>query len=397
MTVLDASGFIARRMRFGGSIAVVSIAVSFFVMIIAVAVSSGFRKEIRDGISSSTGDIQLMPVEMNWISEDSPVGASPSYLAEVEALPEVQSITPAVYRAGIIKKDGEIHGAIFKGVVNPPATASGADSVKFGVSIPSHLGKLLNLGPGDRMPAYFIGETVKVRNFNIVSVYDGIMDGSDEAVVLADIKDLQRLNGWEEDEVSMLEVSLVPHARGAADMSRVNAEIGEIVLESMDDEDDTLIPTSLLDRYPQIFDWLSLLDFNVFVILILMTVVAGFNMVSGLLIMLFRNISTIGILKSMGMTDRMIAKVFLRVSSKVVLKGLAAGNALALAFCLLQGLTHLIKLNPENYFVSFVPVHVDVPAVILADIAAFAVILLILLIPCLFISRIDPSRTVRAQ
>ena len=152
-----------------------------------------------------------------------------------------------------------------------------------------------------------------------------------------------------------------------------------------------------MDRYPQIFDWLSLLDFNVFVILILMTVVAGFNMVSGLLIMLFRNIPTIGTLKSLGMTDRMIAKVFLRVSSKVVLKGLLAGNALALAFCLIQGRTHLLRLNPENYFVSFVPVHVNVPAVIAADIAAFAVILLILLIPCLFISRIDPSKTVRAQ
>ncbi|MDD7136446.1 MAG: FtsX-like permease family protein, partial [Bacteroidales bacterium] len=115
------------------------------------------------------------------------------------------------------------------------------------------------------------------------------------------------------------------------------------------------------------------------------------------LIMLFRNIPTIGTLKSLGMTDRMIAKVFLRVSSKVVLKGLLAGNALALAFCLIQGRTHLLRLNPENYFVSFVPVHVNVPAVIAADIAAFAVILLILLIPCLFISRIDPSKTVRAQ
>ena len=269
--------------------------------------------------------------------------------------------------------------------------------MKLGVSIPSRLATLLGLSPGDRMLTYFIGEAVKVRNFNVVSVYEGIMDNSDELVVLADIKDLQRLNGWDENEVSMLEVCLAPHARDAASMSRITAEIGEIVLERQGDDEDTLIPTSVMDRYPQIFDWLSLLDFNVFVILILMTVVAGFNMVSGLLIMLFRNIPTIGTLKSLGMTDRMIAKVFLRVSSKVVLKGMLAGNALALAFCLIQGRTHLLRLNPENYFVSFVPVHVNVPAVIAADIAAFAVILLILLIPCLFISRIDPSKTVRAQ
>lgn len=384
-------------MRFGGSIAVVSIAVSFFVMIIAVSVSSGFRQEIRDGISSCTGDIQLMPVDMNWISEDSPVSAVPGYLGAIDSLPGVSSVSPAVYRAGIIKKDGEIHGAVFKGVENAPSVAAGADSVKLGVSIPSRLATLLGLSPGDRMLTYFIGEVVKVRNFNVVSVYEGIMDNSDELVVIADIKDLQRLNGWDENEVSMLEVSLAPHARDAASMSRITAEIGEIVLERQGDDEDTLIPTSVMDRYPQIFDWLSLLDFNVFVILILMTVVAGFNMVSGLLIMLFRNIPTIGTLKSLGMTDRMIAKVFLRVSSKVVLKGMLAGNALALAFCLIQGRTHLLRLNPENYFVSFVPVHVNVPAVIAADIAAFAVILLILLIPCLFISRIDPSKTVRAQ
>lgn len=384
-------------MRFGGSIAVVSIAVSFLVMIIAVAVSSGFRHEIRDGISSCTGDIQLMPVDMNWISEDFPVGASPEYLDDILSLPGVASVTPAVYRAGIIKNGGDIHGAVFKGVETAPAKASGADTVKLGVSIPSRLGKLLGITVGDRLLVYFIGETVKVRNFNVVSVYEGIMDGTDEMVVMVDIKDLRRLNGWEEDRASMLEVNLQPNSRGAADMSRLTAQVGEIVLEGQGEDDDTLVPTSVMDRYPQIFDWLSLLDFNVFVILVLMTIVAGFNMVSGLLIMLFRNISTIGTLKALGMTDMMIAKVFLRVSSKVVLKGLLAGNALALSFCFIQGWTHFLKLNPENYFVPFVPVHINVPAVVLADLAAFAVILVILLIPCLFISSIDPSRTVRAQ
>ena len=132
-------------------------------------------------------------------------------------------------------------------------------------------------------------------------------------------------------------------------------------------------------------------------ILVLMTIVAGFNMISGLLILLFRNISTIGTLKSMGMTDRAISEVFVRVAANLVLKGMLIGNAIALLLCLVQGTTHFIRLNPDNYFVSFVPVHVNPWLIIGADLASFLVILLFLLLPSLFISRVDPAKTVRAQ
>ena len=158
-----------------------------------------------------------------------------------------------------------------------------------------------------------------------------------------------------------------------------------------------LVATAAVDRYSTLFDWLNLIDFNVGAILILMTIVAGFNMISGLLILLFRNISTIGTLKALGMTDKGIAGVFLRVSSRIVLIGMAAGNALALLFCLIQGSTHLIRLNPENYFVSFVPVKVDLLSVLAADAAASAAIMLLLLIPSMFISKVDPSETVKSE
>ena len=372
----------------------VSIAISFLIMIIAVSVSSGFREEIRSGISDLTGDVQLMPVDMNYISETSPVSSQPSFLGEIEALPEIDAIVPAVYRAGIIKKGENIHGVLFKGI---PREHSEGDSVKLAVSIPTRLSDLLDLHEGDRMLSYFVGENVKVRNFTVTDVYEGIMDGTDNIIVLADIEDIQRLNGWNSDEVSTLEMSLHPAYRTAAGMRRVTDEVGMIALENIGDEDDTLVATSVMSRYPQIFDWLGLIDFNVLFILVLMTIVAGFNMISGLLIMLFRNISTIGTLKALGMTDRSIAKVFLRVASVIVLKGLAIGNLTALLLCWVQGRSHLLKLNPENYFVSFVPVHLNLPAVLLADVVSFAVIMVLLLIPCLFISRVDPAQTVRAQ
>ena len=174
-------------------------------------------------------------------------------------------------------------------------------------------------------------------------------------------------------------------------------EIGAIVNAYSFDSETPVVATSSSSKYPQLFDWLSLIDFNVFVILLLMTVVAGFNMISGLLIMLFENISTIGLLKALGMTDRAISKVFLSSSAVLVLKGMAIGNAFALLFCMIQDYTHVLKLDPENYFVSFVPVHVDFCAVLVADLSAFIGIMILLLLPALFISRVDPAQTVRVK
>ena len=391
---MDASGFIARRLRFGGRIAMVSIAISYLIMIIAVAVSSGFREEIRDGISDMAGDVQLMPADMNFISDSSPISSSLDYLTDIEELTEVQDIVPAIYRAGIIKKGENIHGVLFKGIPRDPETA---DTVKLGVRIPSRLCDLVGIQEGDKMLSYFIGDNVKVRNFNVTGIYDGIMDGTDNIIVLADIEDIRRLNGWAPDEVSTLEIGLAPAYRNSSGMRSAADKIGMIALENAPDGEGPLIATSVISRYPQIFDWLDLIDFNVLFILILMTIVAGFNMISGLLIMLFRNISTIGTLKSLGMTDRSIAKVFLKVASVIVLKGMAIGNAVALVFCGLQKWTHILKLNPENYFVPFVPIHLDIPMIITADVLSFVVIMLLLLIPCLFIARVDPAQTVRAQ
>ncbi len=372
----------------------VSIAVSFLIMIIAVSVSSGFRNEIRDGISDLTGDVQLMPVDMNYISETSPISVNQSFMSDIEAIPQVRKITPAVYRAGIVKKGESIHGVLFKGT---PRERSEPDAVKLGVSIPVRLSEMLGLKAGDRLLTYFVGEKVKVRNFNITEVYEGVMDGTDNIIVLADISDLQRLDGWTSDEASVLELTLVPGARTDVGMRAVTDEVGHIALERTGEDDDTLIATSVISRYPQIFDWLNLIDFNVLFILVLMTIVAGFNMISGLLIMLFRNISTIGTLKSLGMTDRSIAAVFLRVASVIVFRGMLIGNGIALVLCGIQKWTHLVKLNPENYFVPFVPVRLNLPAVLAADVISWLVIMLLLLIPCLFISKVDPAQTVRAQ
>lgn len=390
---MDVSLFIASRLRFKGRLAMICIAVSFLVMIIAVAVSSGFRNEIRDGISGFSGDVMITPVNMNYIGETSPIGRYPSWLDSVSSLEGVKELHPTVYRAGIVKNADNIHGVIFKGV-----ESFGEDTLgSMTVMLPSRLAAMLSLEPGDDMPAYFIGERVRARKFKVASIYEPVADMEDVMVVYAALADMQRLNGWAEDEVSSMEILLKDRYRNVREMQAISDKVGFTIFSSASEDDDTVVASSAVESYPQLFDWLDLIDSNVLFIMVLMTVVAGFNMISGLLIMLFENISTIGLLKALGMTDMSIAKIFLASSSVIVLKGMAAGNLLAFAFCAVQGLTHFLALDPANYFVSFVPVHIDIGLVLLADLAAFCVIMLLLLIPSLFIAKVDPAKSVTVR
>ena len=397
---MDVSFFISRRLRFRRRIVTASIAVSFLVMILAVSISSGFRYEIRKGISSVVGDIQLTPPDQNVLGEASPIEASPDYIPALEELEGISSIVPVVYRAGIVKNGGNIHGVLFKGIEGGPASVSGveiADSIALPVSIPGRLAEITSLKCGDRMLAYFVGQNVKMRQFNIVSVHDVMVEADDNLIVLAEMSDLQRLLSWDEDKASAIEIILDPSYKDEESIKEITMDVGTIVNAYSEDSEYPVIATSALSIYPQIFDWLNLIDFNVFFILLLMTIVAGFNMISGLLIMLFENISTIGLLKALGMTDKAIAKVFLSSSAVLVGKGMLVGNALALIFCIIQGATGLVPLNPENYFVSAVPVHLDMGWILAADVMSFVVIMLLLLIPCLFISKVDPADTVRVR
>ena len=392
---MDASLFISRRLRIKGKIAMISIAISFLVMIIAVSVSSGFRNEIRAGISSVSGDIQLLPLNMNLMDEAAPVESDASYLPYVKEIETVEKVIPVIYRAGIVRYNEEIHGVLVKGMPVEELPFDKPDSVSLAVSIPRRLSELTGIKEGDRMLTYFVGEKVRARQFNVVSVYDSMLETDDKLVVYSDLKDMQRLNGWSENLVSAMEIMLSPEGRDH--IEDVTSQVGAVVYAYTGENEASVYADSCVSRYPQIFDWLNLMDFNVVFILILMTIVAGFNMISGLLIMLFENISTIGLLKTLGMTDKAITKVFLSSSAVLTLKGMAIGNALAIIFCIVQSSTHLLKLDPVNYFVSYVPVYPDLGLILTADLFSFCAIMLLLMIPCLFISKVDPAETVRVR
>lgn len=382
--------FIASRLKFRRRIVTISVAVSYFVMIIAMAVSSGFRCEVRNALSLLGGDIQLGPANLNFLDEARPVDVAPSYLPLLEEVDGVESVEPVVYRAGIVKLGDNIQGVMVKGVPS-------SDSTSLSVSIPRSLSEIGGIGVGDKMLTYFVGEKVKVRNFTVASIYDPAVEAEDRLVVYADMKDMQRLNGWSSDQASLLEIRMKPRCRDEANIEAATQEVGFIAYAHSTDEMGDVFASSTPSRYPQLFDWLDLLDFNVLFVLVLMMLVAGFNMISGLLITLFENISTIGVFKAMGMTHGSIAKVFLVSSASTVLKGMLVGNAVAVVFCLLQDWLHLLKLDPVNYFVSFVPVEMDIVSILSVDLISFALIMLLLLVPCSFISRIDPADTVRVR
>lgn len=397
---MDGSLFIAKRIRNKGRIAMIVIAVSFFVMIISIAVSSGFRQEIRQGLTSMGGDIQLSTIRMDYLDEKSPVSTDQSFLADISEMDEVEGIEPVVYRAGIAKTADNIYGVLLKGISGTAFERTGVnidDSLQLAVAIPSSLSEVSGLEVGDRMLTYFVGEKVKARQFVISQIYEPLLKTDDRYLIYADIDDMRRLNGWSDTDASMLEVILKDDSKDIGEIDDIAGEMGALIYAGADETDDDLIAYSVSSRYPQIFDWLNLIDFNVFFIIVLMVIVAGVNMISGLLILIFENISMIGLLKSLGMRDRSIAKVFLASSSVLVLKGMTVGNILAVAFCAVQNVTHFLRLNPENYFLSFVPCHLDFGSILIYDVAAFVAIMLLLLIPSLYISRIDPAETVRMK
>ena len=389
---------IARRLSHKGRVVTAAVSVSFLVVIIAVAVSSGFRYEIRDGLSELTGDVQLTMADMNYLDESSPVSISQSYLPHVEQIKGVRSVDPVIYRAGIVKHEGDIYGVMIKGVEGGVTSVTGTavpDSVALSVAIPASLAESAGLTVGNRLLTYFVGEKVKVRQFNIVDVYEPIVRTDDRFLVYASIEDMQRLNGWSEDQTSMFEVTLEDEYKDEFMMQEVSCNISDAVHVYRSEDDDRLIAVSSVDRFPQIFEWLALIDFNVVFVLVLMIAVAGVNMITGLLILLFENISTIGLLKALGMNNREIMNVFLTRAAGTVLKGMFIGNVIAFALCFIQQMTHVLTLDPVNYFVSYVPVHLNVSDILTADIIAFISIMLLLVLPSLFVLKIDPSRTIK--
>ncbi len=399
--------FIAKKIKTSSSnaIACASVAISILVMFMAIVISDGFKKEIKATSVGFSGEVFLIAPGQDITNHLYPIGGRPSYIDKVKEIRGIKSVNEVAYSAGMLKSDDSVQGVLFKGVDStycldffgkylvegklPEFTGKRSSNQ---ILISRRLANLMNYSCGDKITAYFVGESVRLRRFTITGLYDVQLDELDKTLAIVDIRHTRRLNGWEDDQVSNIEIALA----SKGNPRRVSSEIERIILEEPW-KDDSVVVSQIRYIYPHIFDWLDLLNMNVLIIMVLMIVVAGFNMISGLLIILFEKISMIGLLKALGMKTMDICKVFIYRGSFVVFKGLIIGNILAIILSTLQGVFHIMKLNPANYFVDHIPVYVNVPKILLLNVCSFAVMILIMIIPSLFIARVQPDRTIKVQ
>ena len=394
-----------RWSRTSNTIAWISVGLSVAIMIVAIAVVSGFKQEIRSRVTGFMGSVMLVQPGQNPINEHYPFSENLTYRETLQVEPGVTDVAGVAWRSGLIKTDTNIDGLYFKGVDSLYKLDFFRDCLVEG-ELPDYHGRISNdillsrptaqkLGfiVGDDVVAYFIGEEVKVRKFRLCGLFEAGLEEIDNRMALADRRHVQRLNGWAGDEVSSIEIRLRPDVP----IERMADRIDEFVFAHAGEDDTALYVTQVKKLYGHLFDWLTLLDFNVLMILALMVVVAGFNMISALLIILFEKISTIGLLKALGMTSREVGKVFLLRAWQLVAKGMLWGNVVGIAVCLIQQWTKLIKLDPASYFVNAVPIHLSIGQLLLLNLAAAALLMLLISLSTRFISRISPDRTMRVE
>ncbi|MFA6335343.1 MAG: FtsX-like permease family protein [Bacteroidales bacterium] len=383
-----------------------SVAVSVFVMVLAIAVSDGFKHEIRTKAIGFSGEIILNSPGVESTTNLFPITNDLSYINDLKALPEVRTIQSFAYRSGMLKSGNQIQGVILKGIgegydwkffssslsQGRLPDFSGATASKE-IILSERLAEMMGFSVGDAVQIYFIDKTIRVGKYNLVGLYDAQLEDIDKTLIIADLREVQRLNGWADNEISGLEILL--HDRDKID--EAGEKIDQLVLEKFTKSDPSVAVTRINEIFPHLFDWLRLLDFNVLIVLILMIIVAGFNMISGLLIILFEKISMIGLLKALGMRDSGIHRIFLYRASFIVFWGMVIGNLLAVILALLQKWFAIISLDPANYFVKSVPIYLNFPKIAVFNLAAFAIIMIVMLFTSFFISRISPESSIRVK
>ena len=385
-------------------IAMVGIALSLAVMIVAVAIITGFKKEISNKVTGFGAHIQIQNLDSNLSYEMAPVPSGLQSVEQIRQLEGVRNVQAFAIKAGIIKTGDEIHGAVLKGIgkgydwsfiesnLSEGSIIRVNDTVRSNeVVLSGSTANLLKLGLGDRFTMYFIQDPPRARTFTISGIYNTSLEQFDLLYIFADIKQVQRLNNWQNGEVSGYEILL----DRMEDLPRLTDEIRERVAFEFLDDGSRLKVETIREKNSQIYDWLKLQDMNVVVLVILMVVVAGFNMISGLLILILERTNMIGILKALGTRNASIRKIFMYQSGYLTLVGLLWGNLFGLGICLVQKYFHLIPLDPGSYYLDTVPINLNVLHLLLLNLGTMGITFLFLQIPSMIIARISPDKSIR--
>jgi lipoprotein-releasing system permease protein len=380
-------------------IAVGGIALGLTVMILAVAIVTGFQEEIRGKVIGFGSHIQIIKYDSNKSLEATPIEINQPFVQQVKQIPGVESIQPVGRKPGIIKSGDAIEGVLFKGVdQKDPLKFFGQHLVsgrlpRFNsveksneILVSAQLASQLKLAPDSNLIMYFVQDPPKARKFKVSGIYNtGLGDNDfDKIYVIGDLRVIQQLNNWDSTLVGGFEITL-------SDYSQLKA-INEQVYQTIPND---LTSNDVEEVYPQIFGWLGLMDTNVYIIIVLMLSVSVINMITSLLIMILERTRMIGILKALGAGNLAVSLIFLRQAGGLTLRGMVIGNVIGIGLCLIQHYTGLIRLNQETYYLSSVPINLEWWHLVVLNIGTFAVCMLCMLLPVLVIARFSPAKTIR--
>lgn len=415
---MNLSLFIARRLYGEGGegkkvsrpairIATAGVALGLAVMLISVSVMLGFKHEIRSKVIGFGSHLQILNYEsLRSGNQTSPLAFPDTLLENLRQTKGISHVQRFCNKGGILKTDEAFKGIMLHGVdenfdpvfleknlVSGEIPVFSGDSVTQQIVISRQIADELQLNVNDKVYAYFFEGSVRARRFTVAGIYETHMTEFDKILAFTDLYTCNRLNNWEKDQCSGLEISVDEFSEIDNVASRIMPEIKW----RTDAYGASFVLMTIRELYPQIFEWLDLLNMNVWIILILMVGVAGFTMISGLLIIILERTNFIGIMKSVGATNRMIRHIFLYYACFIILKGLFWGNIIGLGLVVLQGATGMVHLDASTYYVESVPVLIDWRYVLVINFFTMVASVLVLVLPSFLISKIHPARSVRFE
>jgi len=404
---LSFSWFVANRITFKSKrtfsklivrIAIIGIMLGLGVMILSMAIVRGFKREIREKVRGFSGDLQVVKYDLNNSGENSPFHADTNFVKKAGAIHLITKIMPFATKPGIIKANNEIEGVELKGIDKTydwsffKKSLVAGNVIDFSDTLQSKkqllisqtIANRLKLKVGDKILMYFVQEQLRARQFTIKGIFSFGIDEVDKTYVIGDMSIINRLNNWDADEIGGYEIKI-------NDFDHINEAANKI---------DNILPVKLksytvMDNYATIFAWLGLLDGNTNVVLGLMTIVAVINMISALLIIILERTTMIGILKAMGAANATIQAVFFNSAFYLIGFGMLLGNVLGIGFGLLQSYTHFLKLDPESYYMNFVPIQFNLMDLVLVNIGTLGICLAAMVLPSMLVTQITPVKAIR--
>ena len=382
-------------------VALAGMIVGVLVMILTICVIVGFKQTITQKIAGFGAHIQLVSFDNNNTYDMQPIEVDDSLLCQLQSYPYVQAVAPFITKPGMLKTDSSFHGIVLKGTDYWDFFAANIvegtiPQTPQEVIVSQSVINRLNLQIGGTVNAYFVGETadVRARRWKIVGVYQTGFEQFDQLFIIAPMETASRLQGWEEKNYSGVEILL-------SDVSHLDEVADEMYFDVVNKVDENgyniYYIQTLHQQNPAVFAWLDLLDMNVIVIIILMLLVAGFNIISGLIILIMESVRLIGTLKALGADNHFVRRIFLTQAALLVGKGVVWGNIIGLAIAAIQYFWHIIPLDPITYYVSYVPITFAWGWIILLNVLTIALSMLILLLPSMIITRISPAKVMHFE